>query len=358
MRCHAGPEGSKVRNSRARSGSPGACTMPEMPRIVPPIQESIVEAASHLRAGGVVAFATETVYGLGADTFNLNAIDRVYALKGRPFDNPLIAHVLDVAMAREILAESWDDRCSALATRFWPGPLTMIVPKRREVPDRATAGRATIAIRCPDHPAALQLLRALGSPISAPSANRSGQVSPTTAQHVADEFAEVEDLLILDGGPCVVGIESTVLDMTREPPEILRPGSITLDDIARVIGEARLREWHVQDASPGTSPRHYAPRAPLRLLNGHDLRNEIVTLRGRSCAVLAFPPLSRALRRRNELTLFTMPDDPVQYAARLYATLREADGAGVHAILIEAPPKDDERWTAVLDRLRRASARS
>ncbi len=334
--------------------------MSPMPRILAPTNDAISLAAERLRAGDVIAFPTETVYGLGAATFNATALERIFALKGRPFDNPLIAHVLDETMARERLSLAWDNRCTALAARFWPGPLTIIVPKRAEVPKRATAGLDTIAIRSPDHPVARELLRAFGAPISAPSANRSGHVSPTSAQHVASDFADVDDLIILDGGPCRIGIESTVLDMTADLAVILRPGSITLSDIADVIGEVRVQESRTQDASPGTSPRHYAPRTPARLLSAHDIRNEIMAVRGRPCAVLAVSRgLANAVRNRPEVTLFELPADPAGYGEHLYSALRRADEASLSIILIERPAKDvdaEPRWTAILDRLQRATA--
>jgi L-threonylcarbamoyladenylate synthase len=328
-----------------------------MPRIVEPSKAAIHEAAERLRAGDVVAFPTETVYGLGCDVFNPRAIEKVFELKGRPFDNPLIAHVTDSLMARGRLAREWDDRCEALAANFWPGPLTLVVSKRSEVPARATAGRDTVAIRSPDHPVARELLGAFGSPIAAPSANRSGYISPTTAQHVAEEFAGAAELLVLDGGPCTIGIESTVIDMTRVPPRLLRPGSITPRELLEVIGKLDEAPATSQDASPGTSDRHYSPRTLARLLNGHDLRNEIMTLRGQPCVVLAMLPLALALRGREGITIIEMPGDPAAYAHHLYSALRQADRAGMSVILIESP-LDTEGWSAVLDRLRRATSRT
>jgi len=227
-------------------------------RIIEPNQAHIREAAERLRAGSVVAFPTETVYGLACATFDPTAIALVYELKGRPRDNPLIAHVPDADAGRS-LAQHWNPTAAALCHAFWPGALTLVVERSPQVPMQASAGRSTLAVRCPAHPVAQRLLAAFGRPISAPSANRSGHISATTAQHVADDFADValpgmDELLIIDGGPTAMGIESTVIDVTTEPPRILRPGSITAEQIERVLEAAvETRPIAGQGASPGTS---------------------------------------------------------------------------------------------------------
>jgi L-threonylcarbamoyladenylate synthase len=320
-----------------------------MPRPVQPSDDAVAAAAARLHDGGVVAFPTETVYGLGADTFNPSAIERVFALKGRPLDNPLIAHVRDAEQARTVVA-GWDERCTRLTERCWPGPLTMVLPRGERVPDQATAGWPTIAVRAPAHPVAQALLAAFGGPISAPSANRSGHVSPTTARHVAGDFAEAEDLLVLDGGACAVGIESTVLDLSGDPPTVLRPGAVPVDALGEVLGEVGVGDIALQAASPGTSLRHYAPHAPTELVDGGALAARLDALAAPAVVLClsaaAVGPPHRAI---------VMPDRAEAYAARLYWALREADAQHPQRILVEQPPATDGLWLAVHDRLRRAS---
>lgn len=327
-----------------------------MPRVVEANAATISEAAEQLRNGGVVAFPTETVYGLGADTLQPAALKQIYALKLRPANNPLIAHVLDSQQVRTI-AREWDQRCDLLVGRFWPGPLTIVVNRSVSVPDEATAGYETIAVRSPAHPVARQLLREFGRPISAPSANRSGHVSPTSATHVADDFSHVADLLILDGGPCDVGIESVVLDMTREVPTILRPGSITAESIRECLGipVAQSTSTH-QDASPGTALSHYAPHTPLILVSAKDLlpRLHELSAESKKCAVISMQHHAIALPHR----LFAMPSDADAYAARLYHTLREADAFGGDVIVLERPAAQGELWDAINNRLSRAATPS
>ncbi len=333
-----------------------------MPLLAPPTDEAIGEAAGRLAAGWVVAFATETVYGLGADTFNVSAIERVYGLKGRPARNPLIAHVLDSAQARPLVA-GWDDRAEALAEAFWPGPLTIVLPRSAAVPKRATAGWPTIAVRAPAHPVARRLLETFGGPVSAPSANRSGHVSPTTARHVADDFAGEADLLILDGGPCEIGLESTVVELGRaghDPgpgqsarpriPRILRPGAVSLDDLRRTLGEVELAATAAQGPSPGTSCRHYAPDTPLEVVAEAHLAGRLASLTD-PAAVLCFDAGWDAGPHYPVL----MPRSPEAYAARLYGALREADGLKPSRVIVESPPREGPLWTAIHDRLQRAA---
>lgn len=320
-----------------------------MPRLLTATDKAIGIAAAALRRGNVVAFPTETVYGLGADTFNIAALQQVYDLKGRPADNPLIAHVSDAAQARRVAA-AWDERCDRLTRRFWPGPLTIVVQRAEAVPDLATAGWPTIAIRSPDHPAALALLAEFGGPVSAPSANRSGHVSPTTAQHVADDFPDAGDLIILDGGPCAIGIESTVVDLSAQTPGILRPGAIPADAIRRVIGEVALSSVATQAHSPGTSPAHYAPHTATEIVAGEALADRLQRDAG-PLVVLCFPGIDVPGRH----TAIVMPDDPGAYAARLYGALREADRRGAARILIERPAARAGLWLAIHDRLDRAA---
>lgn len=339
-----------------------------MPRMVVPTDESIAEATRRLHDGEVIVFPTETVYGLGADTFNPAALECVYRLKGRPQDNPLIAHVLDWEAARNVIdlkaqVLNGGERgtlARSLASTFWPGPLTLVLPKADHVPSRATGGRNTIAVRSPAHPVARKLLEQFGGPISAPSANRSGRVSPTTAQHVSDDFARVDDpaaqnLLILDGGACEVGIESTVLDLSfcesGARPRVLRPGSITVDQLRRVIGDVDVNSIHEQGASPGTAALHYAPRTPAELVDRAQLSQRLCQPSPRY-AVLAFD----ASAVPSPHVGFGMPSDATSYARVLYGVLRQADAAGCARILIERPPDESEPWRAIHDRLRRATA--
>ncbi len=336
-----------------------AATVARMPRVAPIHAESLLEAVHRLRAGQPVAFPTETVYGLGADAFNVEAVERVYVLKGRPTDNPLIIHVADARLAadRVVAAGAWGDRAAALARRFWPGPLTLVLPKRPDLPRQATAGRDTVAVRCPAHSGAQALLGMFGSPIAAPSANRSGHVSPTTAAHVAADFDSVDDLLILDGGPCAVGIESTVVDLTSDPPRLLRPGSITVELLREVIGHVESPRIESQDASPGTAERHYAPRTPAIMMDRAAIERRLAEP-GR-LVVLAIEGLGvlpvRDATAEGRITTIPMPDAPESYARRLYDALREADTIGAAAILIERPPENPGLWASIHDRLRRAT---
>jgi len=320
---------------------PGPARIPE---------SAVVAAADRLGIGEPVAFPTETVYGLGADTFNTAALERVYALKGRPADNPLIAHVLDTEQARRVSA-AWDDRCELLARNCWPGPLTIVVPKAAGVPQLATAGWPSIAVRSPAHPVARRLLEAFGGPISAPSANRSGGISPTTAGHVAADFADHPDLLVLDGGPCTVGIESTVVDLTGSVARLLRPGSVGIEQLRAMLGEVVAPDVAQQTQSPGTTLRHYAPQTPTIMVNADEVGHRLAETSA-PATVLCFdsadvPPPHRAM---------LMPVTPEAYAARLYAALREADLARPDRILVVRPPSTEGLWKAVLDRLSRATA--
>lgn len=326
-----------------------------MPRLEQATEEAVSAAVQCLRRSGVVAFPTETVYGLGGDTFSVSALRTIYELKQRPADNPLIAHVVDLAMAEPLLADtSAETRLALLASRYWPGPLTIVVRKHAEVPDEATGGRGTIAIRAPRHPVAQRLLQSFNGPVSAPSANRSGFISPTTAQHVADDFADVRDLLILDGGQCVVGLESTVLDLTNRTPRILRPGAITAENLRDVLGDVESPDIRIQDASPGTRASHYAPRTPAALLQ----RDELVATARASTDRLALIVLA-PLEADTPHAQLLMTAEPRMYAMQLYRALREADALDVKRILIERPPTDDDpRWAAVHDRLTRATGRS
>jgi L-threonylcarbamoyladenylate synthase len=297
---------------------------------------SIKEAVDLLRCGGVVAFPTETVYGLGADATNESAVARVFAIKGRPSTNPLICHVADESVARRY-AREWPIAATKLVARFWPGPLTLVVQKTGAIVSTVTAGLETVGLRAPDHPLALELLRAFDGPIAGPSANRSSHVSPTTAQHVRDELGDEVDL-ILDGGPCKVGIESTVLSLVGEVPLILRPGAVTREMIEDVIGARVEEERHAiaeassPSASPGRFEKHYAPRTPA----------------------FRFEPQERGRIDLTDSAIMDMTLDPESYARQFYARLRMLDGQQLRAIYVELPP-DTQEWRAVRDRILRAT---
>ncbi|MCE9618587.1 MAG: threonylcarbamoyl-AMP synthase [Planctomycetes bacterium] len=321
-----------------------------MPRILPSNHEGIELAAQRIQSGGVVVFPTETVYGLGASTFSQDGLKQIYQIKGRPSDNPLIAHVLDAVEARTLVAD-WDLRCSRLAAKFWPGPLTMILHKTAEVPEEATASLNTIAVRSPMHPVARALLYAVDGPISAPSANRSGHVSPTTVEHVVGDFPEIEDLLVLEGGRANFGIESTVLDLTGEVPVIRRPGSITVESLTRVLGTVKVAHGIGQGVSPGTRLIHYAPKIPATLVPSNRLESFLSTLK-EPAAVLTLD-IARVAAPHVGIA---MQADAKAYARMLYSKLREAELSGLAHIVIEEPMGQDGLWFAVLDRLRRAAS--
>jgi L-threonylcarbamoyladenylate synthase len=307
----------------------------------------VARAAAILRAGGLVAFPTETVYGLGADASNRDAVERLYKVKGRPADHPVIVHFDSferaLAWARDVPEEA-----GILAKRFWPGPLTLILKAGEKAKPFVTGGQPSVGIRVPSHPVAQQLLKAFGGGVAAPSANRFGHVSPTTAAHVREDLGADVDL-VLEGGPSEVGIESTIVDLSGEGFAILRPGHIRVEDIEEAL-KARSRAPQGEVRHSGGLERHYAPRTPAKLVPTHLLDKEIARL-GEKVAVLAF---SRPDERVDYW--IRMPRDPGGYAQRLYAALRELDGAGCEQILVEAPPEAAE-WDAVRDRLRRACSR-
>lgn len=323
---------------------------------------AVREAARHLGAGGVVAFPTETVYGLGADARNARAVARVFALKGRPAHNPLIVHVASEEGARR-LAGQWPDDAAALARRFWPGPLTLVVPGGVGLAQAVTAGGATVAVRCPAHPVALALLEAFDGPLVGPSANRSGHISPTTAAHVRAEFGEA-DVPVLDGGPCRAGIESTVLWLAGGAARVLRPGVIGADELSAALGRVVESSGGAPVAaptpgaalpSPGMLARHYAPSMPARLFDSDEWPEVLESLdaQGRRAAVLTHER-SRVAPAPHQIV--RMPLDAAGYAARLYAALREGEASGATAILIELPRAGGAVWDAVRDRLARACA--
>jgi L-threonylcarbamoyladenylate synthase len=295
----------------------------------------IQKAAEILRAGGLVVFPTETVYGLGANALDPAAVRKIYALKGRPPASPLIVHVSGIEQARQFAAE-WPEPAERLANEYWPGPLTLVVPKKPAIPDEVTAGLNTVGLRVPRHPVALELLRTARIPIAAPSANRFTQLSPTTAQHVQQAFGK-ETPFLLDGGPCEVGLESTVIAVTEEGLEVLRPGMAFVEEAVAgwEPGEGAHR-------SPGQHKKHYSPRTRVLLVsNGHLPREG----RGAYLWITRESAAARVIR---------MPARADAYAAALYGQLHELDREGLDWIAVEFPPESPE-WAAIRDRLTRAA---
>lgn len=307
---------------------------------------AVVRAAELIRQGKLVAFPTETVYGLGANALDEAAVRRIYEVKGRPPQSPLIVHVASPEMARRLAAE-WPETAETLAQQFWPGPLTLVVPKRPEIPDIVTAGLPSVGLRMPSHPLALELIREAGVPVAAPSANRFSRLSPTTAEHVRQGLGEAVDF-VLDGGPTTVGIESTVLSLVHTPPRLLRPGMITREQIEAVIGPVeagrRIEENSAAHLSPGLHARHYSPLTPLFLLHpGEPLPP------GRGAYLWLTQPGGAVHGVR-------MPGEPEAYAAVLYEVLHREDARGWDWIAVERPPETPE-WEAIRDRLERAARR-
>jgi len=331
-----------------------------------PAADALALAAARLRAGGLVAFPTETVYGLGADALNAEAVERIFRAKGRPASDPLIVHVPGLAALPRVAAAA-PPLARTLAEAFWPGPLTLVLPRGPQVPDAVTAGGPTVAVRAPAHPVAQALLEASGLPIAAPSANRFARPSPTTAQHVLDDLADRVDI-VLDGGPVTIGLESTILDVTRTPPVILRPGGLPLEAIRRFapdcVVQARFLETESETApAPGQFLKHYAPRAALRIFDGprpavlaamQAAARELESL-GQSVGVLApdeeaagFEALAAAVERLGPAAeLGTV-------GQRLFAALRALDARGVDVILARLPEQAG-LGLAIRDRLYRAA---
>lgn len=297
--------------------------------------QGIQSAAEALRAGKLVVMPTETVYGLAADALNEEAVRAIFRAKGRPENNPLIVHACGLEDVRTVVGH-WPHELSTLAERFWPGPLTVVLPKASLVPELVTGGLPTIAVRVPDHPVALALIRAAGRPLAAPSANLFSRVSPTRASDVDPEIAR-HAALILEGGACQVGLESTVLDLSEGEPRVLRPGAVSRAMLQAALGRPLVGgPPPVGHRSPGLYPRHYSPRTPLALVD-----TLVEQQPGLTFGVAAGP---------HQLT---MPSDPVRYGAELYAALAHYDRLGLERLYVESPP-DEPAWEAVLDRLKRA----
>jgi L-threonylcarbamoyladenylate synthase len=316
-------------------------------------------AAKRLRAGEVVALPTETVYGLAANALDEKAVARIFRIKNRPANNPIIVHVAGIEMAKRCVA-TWPDTADRLARAFWPGPLTLVLPRAMVIPDVVTAGGPTVGVRWPGHPFMQAVIRECGFPLAAPSANLSGCVSPTNAEHVRQQLGRSLSLIV-DGGQSQVGIESTVLDLTVSPPQVLRPGMIHAESLAAVGGEATNDARRVAGGetlrSPGLLKKHYAPRAKLLVLSWSDetdLHAQLVTRRSSpaACHIIAHTHIPAA---EHYAEVSVIPHDAEAFARAIYAELHRCDEAGAKWIVVESPPATPE-WSGIADRLRRASA--
>lgn len=326
-----------------------------------PDQTGIMIGATAIREGKLVAFPTETVYGLGADALNAEAVKAIFRLKGRPADNPLIVHVPQTEAAKPLCV--WNEAAEQMAKRFWPGPLTLVLPKASVIPDVVSAGLNTVALRCPRHPVALELLKACDLPVAAPSANRSGRPSPTLAKHVMEDFAHNSELIVLDGGPCEIGLESSVLDLSGPIPALLRPGAVTAEEVIRELGACKLPESLLRPLqegeialSPGMKHRHYAPKARLTLVSGPP---KDVSARIRALALSEQGSLILCLSDRKEeyrgLNCRSLGKNAQEAAQNLFALLRQLDEDGISRAFAEAFPEDG-LGLALMNRLLRAAA--
>jgi len=313
----------------------------------------IAAAVSILKQGGLVAFPTETVYGLGADAGNQKAVEKIFLAKQRPANHPLIVHLASVSQLQDWAAQI-SDTAWLLAETFWPGPLAIILKKQDSVLPEVTGGQSTVALRIPDNPVALELLQQFDDGIAAPSANLYNHISPTRAEHVISELGDCVDA-VLDGGMCRVGLESTIIDMSGEAPRLLRPGHISPADIEQVIGQPVSMKQQTAVRAPGMREIHYAPTTPAQLCQREQLAGEIKKClqAGQSIGLLTtgdYPIENRQVKQ------LSMPDKPVQYAHELYASLRYLDDMKLDRILVETVPETKD-WLAVNDRLAKATAR-
>jgi len=332
-----------------------------MPTHTPAMFNAAVRrAAALLRAGEIVALPTETVYGLAANALNPDAVAKIFKAKGRPVQNPIIVHVASLKLAKRCVTD-WPRLAGRLAKAFWPGPLTLVLPRAKGIPDLVTGGGPTVGVRWPSHPFIQAVIRECGFPLATPSANLSSRLPPTTAEHVRAQLGR-KVRLIVDGGPTPIGIESTVLDLTTEPPTVLRPGMIHVKSLQAVIGEVQSSESGIQSPgpalrSPGLLRRHYAPKAKLLVLNWQndaDLRSHLAsrTARLSLCHIIAH---SRIPPGKGFGGVSVIPRDPEAFARTIYAELHRCDAAGAELIVVEALPKSP-RWRAIADRLHRAAA--
>ena len=320
-----------------------------------PDRDSIETAAAIIRRGGLVAFPTETVYGLGADAMNDAAVQRIFEAKGRPADNPLIVHVCSAEMLDAVVRRQ-GAKAQLLVERFWPGPLTLVLDRNPGIAASVSSGLETVAVRMPGSRIALDLIRSAGTPVAAPSANSSGRPSPTTAAHVLSELDGRIDM-ILDGGPTNIGIESTVLDLTADPPVILRPGWITREQLAEFIGrvDAASSDEELQ-RSPGTRHRHYSPRVPVILVEQEaTCRLEHILQKHLGYGRVGFIGHSQSGLEDPRLCAFMLRNDVQDYAGSIYAALRELEEKGAQVIVVEGID-DRSEGAAIMDRLRRAAS--
>ncbi len=321
-------------------------------------QKAVRRAAELLRAGEVVALPTETVYGLAANALDAQAVAKIFQIKGRPATNPIIVHVANNQMAKRCVAQ-WPELADKLSSAFWPGPLTLVLLRVKEIPDIVTAGGATVGVRWPSHPFIQAVIRECGFPLAAPSANLSNQISPTNAEHVRQQLGG-KIPLIVDGAQAQVGIESTVLDLSVSPPQILRPGMIHAEALAAVVGNIQHSTFNIQHSklkSPGLLKKHYSPKARLIVLGWRDdadLGAQLSTLNSQlsTCFVIAH---TRIPAGDPFADVSVMPHDAEAFARALYAELHRCDAAGAACIVVETPPETAE-WSGVADRLRRAAA--
>lgn len=315
-------------------------------------RESIQHAVKLLKAGKLVAIPTETVYGLAADANNPKAIAKIFKAKGRPSSHPLIVHI---SSDKELKNWAIDIPKVAykLTKKFWPGPLTLILKKAPHVASIITGGQNTVAIRCPNHPLTQTLLKAFKSGLVAPSANRFGHVSPTTAEHVKSDLGKKVDY-ILNGGPCKIGIESTILDLTVDPPNILRPGMISAKALSQVL-KKRISFYDSKTRAPGSLPKHYSPKTPAILVKSKEIISSINQAKRKKIVVLARKEMPKLIRESfKKMQWFVLPKTPNDYAQTLYEKLREADRFKYDLIMIEDVPNKPE-WVAIKDRLNRAT---
>ena len=315
--------------------------------IVPPTSKNIKIACELLKKGEVIAFPTETVYGLGAIVFNEKAVAKIFEMKRRPYFDPLIVHIADINMLEDLCY--FNEKAQILAKKFWPGPLTMILPKKEKVPSLVTAGLSTVAVRMPAHKVALQLIKTCGIPIAAPSANPFGKLSPTKPEHVYKYFGE--ELFIIDGGKCDIGLESTIIDLTEKNPVILRPGAITPEELEKVLGKIEINTcFKSQPKSPGNLKKHYAPNTPIKII---DNKKTTLNFYDKKIGYIAF---SKPPSEKYEVVKILSPSKDLKEAAtNLFDFLHELDKLGLDLILVEALPEQG-LGIAIMDRLRKAEA--
>jgi L-threonylcarbamoyladenylate synthase len=324
-------------------------------------QKAVRHAAEFLRAGGVVALPTETVYGLAANALDEKAVAKIFEIKGRPANNPIIVHVASNEMAKRCV-KSWPELADRLSKSFWPGPLTLVLPRAEKIPDIVTAAGATVGVRWPSHPFIQAVIRECNFPLAAPSANLSNRVSPTSAEHVYKLLGR-KISLIVDGGQSQVGIESTVLDLSVNPPQVLRPGMIHAESLTAVMGDLKIQNPEFTDKtggaprSPGLPKKHYSPKAKLLVLhwrNDADLKSQIASRKSQiqNCHVIAHAKIPAG---ENFARVSVIPHDAEAFARAIYAELHRCDETGAELIVVEAPPESPE-WSGIVDRLRRASA--